>query len=114
MAEHNDNDEADEEVTLDDDTAELARRYAEAAAAIVEWGEVKEKVREQLLSAVGTARVALVDGHRAFTVSRSRPRRFDKSAFAADHPGLYEDYTRAAEDDEVRLTLARGFGRAPL
>lgn len=109
-----DNDEPDVEVTLEGDTADLARQYAEAATAVAEWREIKEKLRSALLGAVGPAKVATVDGHRAFTISRSHPRRFDKAAFASDHPGLYEDYTREAPEEEVRLTLARGFGRSPL
>lgn len=94
-------------VYLDSTTFELIKQYRDAVKAITMWDRLRADVRDQLVKIMDGNAYGHYYGRRILTVTRSRPRRFDQSAFAADNPGLYEQYRVTPDHDEVRLILAR-------
>ena len=101
------------DATLNADGLRMVVRYETARKALAMWGDEKDLARDELLAFLDGIDHASYEGRTIVTVSRTRPRRFDQSAFAADHPGLYERYRREAETDEVRLILAKVIPNLP-
>ncbi len=94
-------------VDLDGTGFELVRRYASATREIKRWTEYRAELREYLLKLVGDAGTARHMGLPVLTVIRTRPRRFNFTAFASDHPDLAEQYREAPAEDEIRIQVGR-------
>src|SRR5262245_57400253 len=83
----------------------LLRQYQSAGQTIEMWKKFRDEVKAQILAVLGAHPYGHFGGRRVLSVGRTRPRRFDVKAFAADHPGLHAQYLREADEDEVRLYL---------
>lgn len=94
-------------VFLDAGSFDLIKQHRDAVRAIHMWTELKDQVREQLIKIMGDASFAHYAGQRVLTITRTRPKRFDTKAFAADNPGLYEQYLREPDEDEIRVSVSR-------
>lgn len=89
-------------------------RYETARKARAMWDDEVAAAREELLTFLGDGiEHGIYEGQNVVTVSRTRPKRFDQSAFAADHPAIYEHYRKEAEVDEIRLILPRHLPKLP-
>ena len=86
---------------------ELVRQYSTASQTIRMWTDFREEVRERLLKLIGDADKGTFCGDTIVTVTRTRPRRFNRTAFTSDHPDLAERYVEAAEKDEIRLSIGK-------
>jgi predicted phage-related endonuclease len=94
----------DEAVVID---AELANRYLDSLDSLDDAKREADSYANQIRHQLGDGRRAVtLDGTPVATRSVSTPKRFDRKAFAADHPELDAAYTRAGEP-ETRLTPAR-------
>jgi len=94
-------------VVLDATGWELLCRYAVAAASINMWVDEKREAKEALLKILGSANHGHHGGRRVISVVRTRPKRFNQSAFAEMHPGLWDQFREEPAEDEVRLALAK-------
>jgi predicted phage-related endonuclease len=83
-------------VDLDAEAGEWAERYAAASKAERAAEKERKEAGNQLLEIMGPAKKGLWDGG---SVSRTRPYYFDREAFQADHPDIYEEF-RNFEFDE--------------
>lgn len=92
---------------LDGTGFELVRQYHSATQTIKMWTDYRKEVREQLIKLLDQADYARFRGNTVVTVVRTRPRRFNTSAFAADHPDLFEQYREEAAEDEIRLSVGK-------
>lgn len=92
---------------LDEADFELVCQYAAATQTIKTWTDYRKELREPLLKRLAEAEYAQFRGQTVVTVVRSRPRRFNFTAFSADHPDLAERYREDATEDEVRLILGK-------
>lgn len=93
--------------TLNGDGFQHVLAYDTSRTAIAMYDELKIKSRDQLVAIMGDATRAMFDGKHVASVSRTRPRRFNRTLFAADHPDLYERYLEPAETPEIRLWVPR-------
>jgi hypothetical protein len=100
-------------VALNADGLRMILRYETARKAMAMWEAEKAASRDELIEFLAEADHASYMGRELVTVSRTRPRRFDQSAFAADHPALFERYRRESDTDEIRLILARNIPNLP-
>jgi len=85
------------------DGLRLLHRYDTARKALAMWTEEKERVRVELIAALGDNTEGNFDGKRVVSISRSRPRRFNKADFALDHPQLHDRYLVEPDEDEIRV-----------
>lgn len=87
------------------DGLRLLHRYDTARKALAMWTEEKDKVRAELLEALGENTEGFFDGKRVVSITHTRPRRFNRADFALDHPQIYDRYLTEAEEEEVRLNV---------
>lgn len=95
------------------DGLRLLHRYDTARKALAMWAEEKEKVRAELIAALGENTEGFFDGKRVVGITRSRPLRFSSKDFASDHPDLYARYVVAPDEDEVRLNVTEKLPMIP-
>lgn len=93
--------------TLDVDGYQNVLAYDTARAAIIGWEDTKLKAKSAIEIILGEANKGMFAGKHVVTISRSRPRRFNRALFASDHPDLYERYLEPAEEPEIRLWVPR-------
>lgn len=92
---------------LDEGELELVRQYSTATQTIRLWTDWRKEIRGPLLKVLAEADCAKFRGETVVTVVRTRPKRFNVAAFAADHPDLFEHYREEATEDEVRLSIGK-------
>jgi hypothetical protein len=94
-------------VVLDATGWDLLCRYAAATSAMAMWSDERREAKEALVKILGPADHGHHGGRRVVSVIRTRPKRFNQSAFSEDHPGLLDQYREEPAEDEVRLTLVK-------
>jgi len=104
--------------TLNVDGYQHVLAYDTARTAIAGWEDTKAKAKHAVAEVMAEANRAMFSGKHVATLSTSRPRRFNRAAFEADHPDLYERYLEPASEPETRLwvprrTLLPGFTKYP-
>ena len=88
-------------VNLDSEAA-LIDALAEATAELKAAEERRDSIRNKLMAAMGDAEIGLVDGKPRFTWKAQKGRdTLDQKALKADHPDLYEAYTRTGASFRV-------------
>lgn len=95
------------ELELDSAGMELVRQYDTATRTIKMWTDYRSDTREALIKLLGSAPGARFANRTVVTVTRTRPRRFNVAAFAADHPQLFERYRETPATDEIRLSVGK-------
>lgn len=85
-----------------DEQASLIEELATATAELKAAEERRDSVRNKLLALMGDAEIGLVDGKPRFTWKAQKGREtLDQKALKADHPDLYEAYTRTGASFRV-------------
>jgi hypothetical protein len=93
--------------TLNVDAYQFVLAYDTARTAIAGWEDTKAKAKHAIAETLGVANRGMFSGKHVVTLSTSRPRRFNRAAFAEDHPDLYERYLEPASEPETRLWVPR-------
>jgi hypothetical protein len=89
---------------LDLEILQQVRAYRDLGRTIKYYTEQRAKVREYLVKVLDGIDTGTFNGYQVVTVVRTRPKRFDSTAFADAHPGLYEQF-RTEADEETRLIV---------
>ncbi len=78
------------------------RRYMTAQAAEAQWKADRLEARDRLIGIMKDYQYGHHNGQRVMSVVRARPRTFNLTAFAEDHPALAEQY-REEQVEQVRI-----------
>jgi len=92
---------------------ELLLRYETARRAIAMWDEERTIAGDELKKILELIDDGMYQGRKVVSVTRTRPRRFDVTAFKEDHPSIYEEYRKEPDEDEVRLNPAKNLPWLP-
>jgi predicted phage-related endonuclease len=85
-----------------DGQAELIDAYANAKAELKVAEERHDAVKNKLLALMGDAEIGLIDGSPRFTWKAQKGREtLDQKALKADHPDLYQSYSRTGASFRV-------------
>jgi len=94
-------------VWLDATSWELLCQYATAKESARMWTDMAREAKDALIKILGTAEHGHYGGERVVSIVRTRPMRFNQSAFAEANPGLWDQFREAPDEDEVRLSIPK-------
>src|SRR3954470_6777372 len=82
------------------------RRYNTAKLARDKWERDRLDARDKLIAIMKDYEHGHHNGRRGMSVIRVRPKTFNQSAFAEDHPALWDQYREDAPE-QVRISLPK-------